>query len=229
MPNLISIGSSEIRQVDGLYSLNDLHKASEGVNKHRPNYFLENKQTKDLISEIQIAGIPAITKKPKIGTYVCKELVIAYAAWISPAFHLNVIRVFLENQKPPVPKIDVKSLLQENHYELVAVLPPEILDAIDKKAWEMTGEAYELFRDYLKRHIAGCQYGEACQHIYVNNALEAISKTMIGNAMAHTYYSEIECVERAVEFTIYKAEKALRKIRGAKSGQVLKKIQENMQ
>lgn len=99
----LTIGSSEIRQINGLYSLNDLHKASGEEPRHRPNYFLENQQTKDLIGKIQIAGIPAISAKPRVGTYACKELVIAYAAWISPAFHLKVIRVFLGATRPALP------------------------------------------------------------------------------------------------------------------------------
>lgn len=92
----LTLSGAAIREVDGRYSLNDIHTASGGAPKHRPGYFLDNAQTKALISEIEKAGIPAISAKQKVGTYACKEVVIAYAAWISAAFHLKVIRVFLE-------------------------------------------------------------------------------------------------------------------------------------
>lgn len=109
MTNIISIGSSAIRQQGGLYSLNDLHKASGRAAKHRPSYFLSNDQTKALISEINQCRNSGSTLKvinggQDRGTYACKELVIAYAAWISPAFHLQVIRVFLAQTDRTLPE-----------------------------------------------------------------------------------------------------------------------------
>ena len=95
-----------IRTDNGLYSLNDLHKAAGGENKHSPRYWQQNQQTQDLIQELLKDGNPSLEQNQKViktvrggerrGTYVCKELVCAYAAWISPAFHLVVIRSFLE-------------------------------------------------------------------------------------------------------------------------------------
>lgn len=79
---------------DGLYRLNDLHKASGGEKRHAPNEWLRNQQTRDLIDEVdkpEKAGLKSIQKR---GTYACKELVYAYAMWISPKFHLKVIRAF---------------------------------------------------------------------------------------------------------------------------------------
>ncbi|WP_075321468.1 KilA-N domain-containing protein [Histophilus somni] len=117
MTNLAILNNS-IRTLNNLYSLADLHRASGNDPKHRPTYFLRNDQTKALIAEIESEN-PTCEKshssvlivKNGIGTYACKEIVIAYAAWISPQFHLVVLRAFLnqlENQttqlKLPMPE-----------------------------------------------------------------------------------------------------------------------------
>ncbi len=103
MTNL-SIFNKSIRVQDELYSLNDLHKASGSLNKHRPKYWLANEQTKELIDEIAKDGIPPLSVKhggSNSGTWVCKELVYAYAMWISAKFHLQVIRAFDQLHSQP--------------------------------------------------------------------------------------------------------------------------------
>ena len=110
MTNL-TIVEKQIRLKDGLYSLNDLHKAAGSYKKHQPALFFRLEQTKDLIAEIEsstdlysssnLKGCKAIKTLNGVGTFVCKELVYAYAMWISPKFHLQVIRAFdeLQSQK----------------------------------------------------------------------------------------------------------------------------------
>lgn len=96
----LTILSTTIRQDDqGRYCLNDCHKASGGDAAKAPAQWLRNDQTKALIgelSDVQISTSPVSTKKggTNQGTYAFKELVYAYAMWISPAFHLTVIRAF---------------------------------------------------------------------------------------------------------------------------------------
>ena len=93
-----------IRQQDGLYCLNDLHKAAGAESNQQPAFFLRNDQTQALQTEVEATGTPAIKtvlgKGKAQGTYACRELVIAYAAWINAAFHLKVIRVFLAATQP---------------------------------------------------------------------------------------------------------------------------------
>ena len=99
------IANTQIRRDDaGRYCLNDLHQASGGEARHRPGRWLDSDKTRELIECIaegdETAGIPAVcepltTHEGRLGgTYAVKELVYAYAMWISAAFHLHVIRAY---------------------------------------------------------------------------------------------------------------------------------------
>lgn len=119
--NNLIIANIQIRQDDeGRYCLNDFHRASGGERKNGPSYWLENKQTVELVKEITDTGIsvsPTNVIKGGIeqGTYVVKELVYAYAMWISPAFHLKVIRAYddlVQGKYQPVVNLDDPAFLR---------------------------------------------------------------------------------------------------------------------
>jgi len=120
LPATLSVGSVPIHQHNRLYSLNDLHRASGGEEKHQPAKFVRLDTTQALIAEISnspdVANYnPIETVRGKYGgTYACKELVIAYASWISAEFHLKVIRVFLDATASPAqplpPPVPTKTL-----------------------------------------------------------------------------------------------------------------------
>lgn len=97
MNTSLIIAQTAISTYNNLFSLNDLHKASGNDANHQPAMFMRNKQTKDLIHEIESENTIAyhtINGGKNRGTYVCEELVYAYAMWISAKFNLMVIRAF---------------------------------------------------------------------------------------------------------------------------------------
>ena len=103
MTELVVVDTAIRRDDDGRFSLNDLHRASGGQPKHRPSLWLANRQTRELLHEVELdAGIPALARTragARAGTFASEQLAVAYAAWISPRFHLNVIGTFLAAQR----------------------------------------------------------------------------------------------------------------------------------
>ena len=103
---MLTISNSNIGMKDGLYSLNDLHRASGSNKKHKPANFMRIENTKNLITEIERCsymrnGTKSMAYKvikggdsEQQGTFVCRELVYSYAMWISARFQLMVIRAF---------------------------------------------------------------------------------------------------------------------------------------
>lgn len=104
----IVIANTEIHQdAEGRFSLNDLHRASGGEDKNKPSNFLRSEQTQKLIKAINRCSdsssgrssdsMSALSTKEggkNQGSYGVKELVYAYANWISADFYLRMIRTF---------------------------------------------------------------------------------------------------------------------------------------
>ena len=135
--NAIAISNVAIRQTENnLYNLNDLHKASGGEKRHELTNWLKLQQTTELIDELskpEISGleenqqvIKVVRGGNKRGTYACKELVYAYATWISAKFFLQVIRTFdaviSGRLKPQAPRQALPSgLTREQQAEVKAL------------------------------------------------------------------------------------------------------------
>lgn len=125
MSNLAILNTS-IRSHENLFSLNDLHQASGGKSKHQPSFFIRLDTTKDLVAEIEKDSETKALKTirgTQGGTYACEELVIAYAMWISPKFHLIVLRAFLamhrnQPQQLALPEPEKKFTFEFTEYEL---------------------------------------------------------------------------------------------------------------
>jgi len=150
----LTVFNNPIRVKDNLYCLNDIHRASGGQQKHRPNYFMGNQQTKDLAAVIENAGIPAIKKirGAQGGTYVCRKLVVAYAMWISPEFYDHVLEVFLssepahEKQLPP----SVISAITDMANEASVHVFKKVYNKLTQEAKDRADKGEQYMIDWVK-------------------------------------------------------------------------------
>ena len=162
MSNLAILNTS-IRSYENLFSLNDLHQASGNLTKHKPAFFLRIDMTKDLIAEIEKETPNAlkVIRGAQGGTYACEELMLAYAMWISPKFHLIVLRAFLN--------------LHKNSTALLpSTITPEQQQAIQsavQQAHHRTGLHWQEIYRQLKSAFKVAKYDQ-------------IPQSQFGNAMA---------------------------------------------
>lgn len=210
----LTILSKGIRIQDGLYSLNDLHKASGGLDKSRPAKFIRLDQTKELISEI--SGCPDMDNPVKsvrgIGTWVCKELVYAYAMWISPKFHLQVIRAFdqmvMQDQQPASTKphsdtidADQQAMLLEVLNHRAAEELPELQQVVKNI---ITGQFEQTFGCTLDQ-LPKDKHAEAIRLI-LNAPLEGefLSAGSSGDSNSAELDAELQQISQAVGRYYYK-------------------------
>lgn len=94
---LIVCGVAIKQDAEGRYCLNDFHKAAGGDSNQQPAFFMRRAETSELVAELEKSAKTQSFVKlmgRNGGTFVVKELVYAYAMWISAKFHLEVIRSY---------------------------------------------------------------------------------------------------------------------------------------
>ncbi len=180
----LTLGNITIRQLNGLFSLNDLHKAAGGEAKHQPALFMRMEQTQALITEIgnSTDSQSFKTKEGRNGgTYACRELVIAYAAWISAAFHLKVIRVFLAaTTRPTNPAIDYDRISPAQAQDLKEIVAAIVQDGIQGygETWARLQRKFRV-NSYLE--LPATQHLEARQYLIAKlpngNTVAAVEQT----------------------------------------------------
>lgn len=164
MNNLVVADIQVRMDNEGRYCLNDLQKAATVGRNPRTvelHEFIRRPETQDFISELSntdISRIPPVQSKRGFngGTYVVKELVYAYAMWVSPAFQLMVIQAYdtLQTQGIAVAEHAAEDLLAdpltylERVFNQAKQLKAErdlALDRLDKQLPKV--EAYEDFME----------------------------------------------------------------------------------
>jgi len=172
-PPALTVGNVAIRQHGDLFSLNDLHKASGGDPKHQPALFVRLDSTQALLAELSSTdsqSLKTVLGKGKAqGTYACRELVIAYASWISAAFHLKVIRVFLDTQAPQSQRLPYsvqpgQSLTAEQADTLRLMLETAVQQLPQDKQAQAAIQGWAKLKSHFKtgyRQIPQACYSEA--------------------------------------------------------------------
>lgn len=198
MNQSITIANITIHQDEhGRYCLNDLHKAAGGLPKHRPAQWLRSQQTKELIEElssVQIRALVSVNGGNARGSYVCDELVYAYAMWISPMFYLKVIRTYkaLVTGQLALPDLGLareNGELRDALNEQLAInvdIKDELLDCYRSKSpvrkvktvlkYKVPTAALELMAEYRiprERIAAVCGISRLCLRQHIHNARDA--------------------------------------------------------
>lgn len=188
MSNL-TILNTAIRQIDNLFNLNDLHAISGSESKHKPSNFTRLDTTQELVAEIQKEEPTATAVKSlrgtQGGTYACEEIALAYAMWISPKFHLVVLRAFLAMHKGDL----------QNQPKMLPVAEPEPTYTFDFTEYELEQLAWLLFSHKQMNDLLGD----------LLKPLDAIGSRYSGMVYSHHheykrhYHESLDTVRRLIE------------------------------
>jgi len=115
--------------------------------------------------------------------------------------------------QPSALPVDARAMLLTGPHELRAALPNEVKQAINRKAWDMAHEAYELCRQYLRQRVA--YEAQTCQsppRVIEAMALRLIDEASLGAALAPRQRKAIDDMRQDMRLYVALAERHIREI-----------------
>ncbi len=163
--NEITILGTVVRQdKEGRYSLNDLHRASGGADKHKPSNFLRSEGVAAFVTELdktdahKRASVTSVKGGVNQGTYVAELVVYRYAAWIDAEFEVRVYSVFRDVANGERDRIRAH-LVAEQDRQLARLEAPAMTAALKDSRTEQGKETaarhYSNEMDMINRLVLG--------------------------------------------------------------------------
>lgn len=102
-------------------------------------------------------------------------------------------------QYASTPTLDVRAAMLDDNSDPIP-MPPAIQALIDRKAWDMTHEAYALCQAFLARRVTyRCAYGYPQRYIDHAQARTVIDENSLGMALAPAHFNRLETLLRLSE------------------------------
>lgn len=105
-----------------------------------------------------------------------------------------------ETGTPQTPTVDLWAEVAASNSTPEVRLPDAVQSAINRKAWALAHDAYELCREYLARRVAyRCEHGYPVRVIDKKQASAIIAETSLDMALAPRHFNQLEAIERMAE------------------------------
>ena len=109
--------------------------------------------------------------------------------------------------------IDVRALLLNGQSSPTVKRSPSIDKAIDRRAWDLAHDAYELLREHLQRRVAyNAEKGYPVRALDADAAVDAIESITLDDALAHIWVRKIDCLRSKAEYYVSAGQKLMEEL-----------------
>lgn len=147
-----------------------------------------------------------------------KPKALPFQKWFASEVLPSIRKTGSYTAQPALPPVradfDLRAVMMEGNSTPTVPLPAAVQSAINRKAWAMAHDAYELSREHLARRVAYiCEVGYHERRLHQKTALAVIAETTLDMALAPQHYNALAAVLRAAESVADHASENLAKMR----------------